>query len=276
MKFLDALRSVLAWPFKAASGQSRGGFNPMDHEMVGRVFGNISHAGKAVNETASMRLSAAWACRRILSESIGMLPLSMYRKDTSGNAESATDYWLHDLLVRSPNRDQTSVEFRESMVLNLTGDGNAYAFIERAGNRVTSLTPMPSVDVQPMRKRGSNTKLNLMDGEIFFRAKDRDKTEDYPRDKVWHIKLFGYDSLRGLSPLRAAAESMGAALAQDEFAARFFANGAMPSAVVTFPQWLTADQKEAAQDAANKMAGLGRSHDVAVFQGGMKPEPWNT
>lgn len=258
-----------------AAAQSSVSFDPMNHEMVRRVFGDVSSSGKSVTERAVLGVSAAWACRRILSESIGMLPWSMFRKETNGNAEAADDYWLHDVLVRSPNRDQTTVEFRESLAMGLTGDGNSYSMIDRTGKRVSALTPMS--DVEPMRKQGSNTQEpGIVEGEVFFRFNDRGRTVDLPRDKVWQVKGFGRDLLKGLSPIGAAREAVGGALAMEEFANRFFAQGAMPSAIVTIPQWLNPDQKIQAQEAANMMAGLGRAHQIALFQGGMKPEPWNT
>ena len=250
-------------------------FDPMNHDMVRRAFGTMSSAGKSVNDDTALSISAAWCCRKILSESIGMLPWGMFRKEPDGNATRVADHWLEDVLVWSPNRDQTSVEFRESLTLGLTGDGNAYSFIESAANRVTSLVPM--MGVTPDRKRGSNTQLKIADGDIFYRYNDRGRPVDLPREKVWHVKGFGHDSLRGLSPIMAARQAMGGALAQEEFANLFFAQGGMPAGVVTYPGWLNADQKVQAKEALDQMVGgLGNSHKMALFQGGMKPEPWST
>ena len=251
-------------------------FDPMNHDMVKRAFGDSTTSGKTVNEHTVMGISAAWCCRRILSESIGMLPWSMYRKESNGNAEKADDHWLHDVLVQSPNRDQTSVEFRESKTMGLTGPGSGYSLIDRFGKRITSLTPI--FGVEPMRKYGSNTtEKSIAEGEVFFRFTDRNKPIDLPREKVWRVKGFGADVLKDLSPIGAAREAMGGALAMEEFANRFFSQGGMPAGTVTFPGWLKPDQKKEAQEALNDMVGgLGNSHRVALFQGGMKPEPWNT
>ena len=252
----------------AAAQQTSASVPPTSKEL-GRWLSSPSASGKAVNESSVRGIAAAWACQRILAESIGMIPWAMFRKDSLGNADKADDHWLQDVLVGSPNRDQTTVEFRESLVLGLCNNGNAYSVVERNGRRVTSLTPLASSRVDPMRKRGSNTKLNLRDGEKFFRVNDRGMPEDFPSDKIWHVHGFGSDTLKGLSPI--------GALAMEEFANRFFSQGGMPSGTVTFPGWLTPAQKIEAQEALNKMVGgLGNAHQVALFQGGMKPEPWNT
>ncbi len=259
----------------AAATQTSASVPPTSKELS-RWLGSVTSSGKTVNEDAASRISAAWCCRRIIAESIGMLPWSMFEKDSSGNAEKADGHWLQDVLVHSPNRDQTSVEFRESEAMGLTGDGNAYSLIERFGKRVTSLTPI--FDVEPMRKQGSNTVApGIAEGDVFFRFRDRGKPVDLPREKVWQVKGFGRDLLKGLSPIGAAREAMGGSLAMEEFANRFFSQGGMPAGTVSFPGWLTPEQKKEAQEALNAMVGgLGNAHQVALFQGGMKPEPWNT
>lgn len=258
----------------SATAQGSASFTPMSSEFIKWLSGQTS-SGKAVNEQTMMTVSAAWCCRRILVESIGMLPWSMYRKESNGNAEKADEHPLQDVLVYSPNRDQTSVEYRESTVMGLTGPGNAYSVIERAGKRITSLTPI--FGVEPYRKQGSNTKLGIMDGEAFFRFADRGQQLDLPREKVWQVKGFGHDLLKGLSPLGAAREALGGALAQEEFANTFFANGGLPAGTVSYPGWLTKEQREVARDALQKMiGGLGKAHQFALFEGGVKPEPWNT
>ena len=261
-------------PPMAAAQQTSAAMTPMSTELI-RFLSGVSSSGKAVNEESASKISAAWCCRRIIAESIGMLPWSMFVKDSRGNADKADDHWLQEVLVHSPNRDQTSVEFRESEAMGLTGDGNAYSVIERFGKRVTSLTPI--FGVEPHRKNGSNTTIPIAEGEVFFRFSDRGKPIDLPREKVWQVKGFGRDLLRGLSPIGAAREAMGGALAMEEFANRFFAQGGMPAGTVSYPGWLTPAQKVEAQEALQKMVGgLGNAHQIALFQGGMKPEPWNT
>ncbi len=260
--------------FRAAASQGSTSFTPMSTEFM-RWLAGQSASGKSVNENTSMGVSAAWCCRRILSESAGMLPWGIFRKESNGNAEKADDYWLNDVLVMSPNRDQTTVEFRESEMMGLTGEGNAYSVIERIGRRISALTPI--FGVKPLRKQGGNSKLNVADGEVFFRFHDRGVPVDLPREKVWQVKGFGRDLLEGLSPIGAAREAMGGSLAMEEFANRFFSQGGMPAGTVSYPGWLTKDQREAVRENLQRMVGgLGKAHQFALFEGGIKPEPWNT
>jgi HK97 family phage portal protein len=260
--------------FRAQQYAVASGYTPMSSEFIRWISGTTA-SGKPATEDSMMGVAAWWCCMRILAESIGMLPWSMYRKVDARNAEQADDHWLQDVLTGSPNRDQDDVEFRETKALHLVGSGNAYSMIDRAGRRVTALTPIQSRDVEPMVKSGTNSKLQVRDGEIFFRVKDRGLAEDYPREKIWQVKLFGRDRLKGLSPLGAAREAIGGALAMEEFGNRFFSQGAMPAGTVSYPGWLTKEQREIARENVQKLVGgLGRAHQVALFEGGVKPEPW--
>lgn len=260
-----------------AGGAATQNFDAMNHEMVQRVFGGMaSKSGRMVNESSVMSISAAWGCMRVLSETIGAMPWAVFEEDGQGNA-TKVDHELTEVLVHSPNFEMTGVEMKEAVALNLCQAGNAYCLQERVGERVVSLTPVESRLMTPMQKRGSNTKLKLPEGRVFFRYTDRGKPDDLPREKVWHVKGFGSNGIEGLSPLTAAREAMGFALATEEFGNRFFAQGAMPAGIVTFPGWLKPEQRADAEAALAKMVGgLGNAHQIALFQGGMKPEPWGS
>ena len=259
-------RALLYLGAKAA-GVPTVAFDTMNHGMIARVFGSPTHSGKSVTSDSAMSFSAAWACMRILAETIGALPWAMYRRTPGGNAERADDHELADVLVRSPNADMTSVEFREAMTLNLCQAGNAYAWVDRtAAGAVTSLDPLESKNVAVKREEG---------GAVAYRVLDRGKWEPVPRERIWHVKGFGPSGIVGLSPIGAAREAMGAALAAEEFSSRFFSQGGMPSGTVTIPNWLPADQSEKARKNLQDMTtGLGNAHRFMLFEGGMKPEPW--
>lgn len=235
---------------------------------LGKIFGTPTVSGMTVNEDSAMRISTAWSCIRILSETMGAMPWGMYESDGRGNSKPAPDHPLSELLSNSPNADMTSVEYREAKVTNLCQAGNTYSLIDRTGKRVTSLTPIRSCNVTPLLPDASNP-------EIRFKILDRGKYETYPRSEIWHVKGFGGDGYTGLSPLGAAREAMGTALAVESFGARFFSQGGKPSGIVTVPNFFKKEQREIARENLQQMmGGLGAAHQFALFEGGMKPEPW--
>jgi HK97 family phage portal protein len=231
----------------------------------GRWFGEVSNSGKSVNEQTMMSISAAWGCVRILTETIAALPWGVYQMDKTGNSVYADMHPLNDVLVSSPNIDMTSMEFREAQMLGITQRGNGYSMIERSGPTVTSLTPIKAANCVPAM---------TTDGELQYKVLDRGQWEVYPREKIWHVKGFG-DGMLGLSPLAAAREAFGTALATEEFGSKFFSNGGAPSGIVTVPNFFKEDQRKIARENLQQvMGGLGNAHKFALFEGGMKPEPW--
>lgn len=275
MRWYHALLGLVGLAPRAAASQGTAALTPMSPELI-KWFGQPTSSGKSVTDESSMRVAAVWACRRIISECISMMPWSMYRRTSDRNSEQADDHWLQDVLVYTPNADMTDAEFRETMTMDLTGEGNTYSLKEQLGKRVTSLYPMPACHVKLMRRANGvvTREPSIAEGEVFFRFNDRGRTVDYPRDKVWHVKGFG-NGLVGLSPIAAVREGIGGALAMEEFSNRFFSQGGMPAGTLSYPGWLTPEQREVAREALTRLlGGLGKAHQFALFEGGVKPEPW--
>jgi len=228
---------------------------------LGRFFGMPSATGKTVTDEAAIGISTVWACVRLLAETVGAMPLAVFERQKDGNSKKI-DHPLSDVLIGSPNSDMTSQEFREAKTANLAMRGNAYSLKEVAGNGdVSSLYPIPAADVEPKRER---------DGSIVFRVNDRGRWETLPQEKIWHWKGFGFNGVTGLSPLAYARESMGLALASEEFGARLFANGASVSAILSIPGWLKPDQREIAKKNLDELASGMRTHKPTLLEGGME------
>jgi HK97 family phage portal protein len=259
-------KALISMALKGSMRDSTQSLSTTDVSGWNRLF-NMSYTGKAVNDETAMQVSTVWACVKILAESVGMLPLGIYEKQKNGNSEKV-DHPLAEVLVHSPNADMTSQEYREAGQVNLGLQGNAYSFVERNGaGQVSSLYPIESKNVVPERDRDT--------GRIQFKVNDRGQWNTYPREKIWHVKGFGNTGLIGYSPIGAARQAMGISLATEEFQARFFANGARPSAVVTVPAWLDDKQRPKARENLQQLlGGLQNAHKVALLEGGMTLGEW--
>lgn len=231
-----------------------------------RFFGQTTASGKSVNDDSALSISTVWSCVRILSETIGSLPWGIYRKDAKGNARKI-DHPLADVLVTSPNAEQTSQEFRETSMVALTLRGNGYSLIERTARAVSALHPIAPGNCHPVRDS---------DGALLYRMNDRGRWQDVPPEKIFHLKGFGTNGIEGLSPISYARESMGITLAQMEAAAKMFAQGMRPSATLKFPTWLTKEQREAARENIAKIyEGSQNTGKVFLVEGGMELTPWS-
>jgi len=93
----------------------------------------------------------------------------------------------------------------------------------------------------------------------------------YAPEEILHIPGLGFDGLEGKSVIRMAREAIGLGLAVEEFGSRFFSNGAHPSGIVEYPEGLKDDaRKRLKEDLKNKFGGLGKSHNLMVFEHGMQ------
>ena len=95
------------------------------------------------------RLSEAtyFACMKVLSESIGKLPLQLLKHDPDGGIEKAYTHPLYRVLSSRPNPYMTATHFWSTVEYNRNHYGNAYVWIHGAGSK-TSLWILPSDHVQ--------------------------------------------------------------------------------------------------------------------------------
>jgi HK97 family phage portal protein len=99
---------------------------------------------------------------------------------------------------------------------------------------------------------------------------DNGQTTTLPASSVFHVKGLGFDGLVGYSVIRMARESMGLALAAEEFGARFFANGVRPSGVLESPDELGDNAYERLQKAIDAHRGLENQHKMLILEQGTK------
>ncbi|MCL2105795.1 MAG: phage portal protein [Oscillospiraceae bacterium] len=243
-------------------------FRSRDHPR-NQLGGDVSFpwggtiSGKVVNEQTAMTVTAVYACVRILAEAIAGLPLHVYHYKPDGGKERDISHPLFRLLHDAPNPEMTSFVFRETLMAHLLLHGNAYAQIIRDGHgRVLALYPL-----LPGRMRVSRDKRT---GQIVYSyTKDEGPAVPLSKDDVLHIPGLGFDGLIGYSPIAMAKNSIGMALATEEYGAAFFANGANPGGVLEHPGVIKDVQR--VKDSWNAgYRGSGNAHKIALLEDGMK------
>ncbi|MCI2192539.1 MAG: phage portal protein [Ancrocorticia sp.] len=200
-----------------------------------RFFFGGTTSGKTVTERSAMQMTAVYSCVRILSEAIAGLPLHLYRYTENGSKEKAIGHPLYELLHDEPNPEMTSFVFRETLMTHLLLWGNAYAQIIRNGKgEVIALYPL-----MPNRMTVDRDE----DGQLYYEYQtSQDEAHTMtgslvrlsPYD-VLHIPGLGFDGLVGYSPIAMAKNSIGMAIACEEYGAKFFANGATPGGILEHP-----------------------------------------
>jgi HK97 family phage portal protein len=189
---------------------------------------------------------------------------ALVRRDEDGEGKHyASEHPAYRLLLSEPNREQSSFIFRQRMQAVALLYGNAYAYISRRGNgEPLELIQLPRGSVYPVRANGR--KWYVYDGP----DKKSDKLD--PED-VLHIQGPGLDALAGLSLTNKSKNSMGRALAEEEYTGRFYSNGAEPRVIIEHPKSLSPEASQRLRDSWNTMhQGLENSHRTAVLEEGAK------
>lgn len=199
-------------------------------------WGGPTKSGQAVNWQTALRATAVLASARVLANGIAQVPWKVMRQRAGGGADPATDHALYPLLSRRPSRNQTSFEFRQTLVLHLVLTGNAYVFISRGlGGRILELIPLEPGRVAVTEDRGELTyTVNGADGRV-ARLTDRE---------IWHTRALSWNGWMGQEPIRMAAEAIGLSLALEESHARQHANGVQPGGTYAIDGELTIEQHD--------------------------------
>ncbi|QFY77365.1 phage portal protein [Alcaligenes faecalis] len=211
--------------------------------------GAKNYAGKTVTVNSALQLSAAWACVRLISETLSTLPLNLY--DDSGQAKTmARDHPLYRLLHTQPNADMTAAVFWQAYVASLLLWGNAYVEIHRSGGAITSLEFLLPQFVT--RKRTSSGAVEWSYADPFAKV-----TRKIAEAQMWHTPAFTTDGVTGLSPIALGANVIGSAMAADEASAHTFKNGMKAAGLVTMDAVLKPEQREDVRQHVRKVSADG-------------------
>lgn len=243
--------------------------NSLNSSRYSFFFGSTT-SGKPVNENTAMQMTAVYSCVRILSEAIAGLPLHLYKYNGSGGKEKDLAHPLYRLLHDEPNPEMTSFVFRETLMGHLLLWGNAYAqVIRNARGEVIALYPlMPNKMTVDRDAKGQLYYLYQRSEEDSPSLGRNSQVLLTPSD-ILHIPGLGFDGLVGYSPIAMAKNSIGMAIACEEYGAKFFANGAAPGGVLEHPG-VVKDPQRVRESWNSAYQGSANAHRVAVLEEGMK------
>lgn len=225
------------------------------------IGGPRSASGVAVTETNSLGLPAVWRAVNLIAGAAASLPLHAYRVDGSARVRVASGQ-AADLLAQ-PHPDMTPFELWETAFTHQLLWGNAYLRKLRDPlGRVRQLWPVHPGRVRAGRESEAGRKLYVLDGDV-----DSPLTDE----QILHLPGFGYDGVCGVSPVRAARQGLGLAMAAEEYGAKLFGNGSLATGILQTDQRLTSEQADAISARWRaKRSGLKSAHETLILDSGAK------
>jgi HK97 family phage portal protein len=228
-------------------------------------LGRQSDAGVTVTADTALTHGAVWGCVRLISETLGALPMGVYERRGRDRIYLANND-INWLLGVQPNPEMSAMTFRELLTANALLRGNGYAEIQRTQDgRPYWLWPIATERVTPARD--ANT------GELLYRVRNslgEPDTVILAADML-HIHGMGHDGLVGYSVVEMAARSIGLGIALDQYGSSFFKNGAHVGGVLEHPGQLTAAAREALKTSISEsFSGALKAGKTLVLEEGMK------
>ena len=221
--------------------------------------------GREVSEATAMRQTVFYTCVRVIAESIASLPLKVYRAapDDKSIATPARDRTEYALLTHAPNEHMSAFTWLEMIGTHLSTGGNHYSIIERdSGGAVIRITPVSNPQATAIREDRN--------GEWVYGFAIDHQWVWYNQWEVIHIPALSTDGVKGLSPLRAAAQAVGLALNAEDYGSKFFSEGANPSGFISLPgNNINENALTALRNSWNATyAGMANAHKTAILMSG--------
>jgi len=221
--------------------------------------GHRTSSGVSVNENNALMISTVYQCVMYISDSIGQLPLSLFKHLPNGK-EKALDHPLYRIFHTVPNPFMPASIFKKTLQGHLLLWGNAYAEVERNGaGQVVALWPL----------RPDQMRLQIFNSKLFYYYTTPDGAEIQLTD-VLHLRGLSSDGLVGYSPIALQREKLGLAKASEEYRGRSFSNDMRPGGVLKHPAKLGDVAYERLRKSWEEThGGLSNARRVAILEEGL-------
>lgn len=228
--------------------------------------GYRNSSGVTVTEETALRYSAVWSAVTQISQTVGSLPIGLYKKQGNTRTEF-TNHAIHRVL-NYPNPETSSMVFRETLMAHLLLYGNCYAEIQwGGGGEPTAIWQLHPGRVTPFRAEIGGGRL----GAVQYRV---DGQRIVNAENIIHVPGLSGDGILGYSVIAQAAQNMGLSLAAEQFGASFFGNGSTFGGILTHPGKLGKDAKQGIRESIETShQGSSRAHKFIVLGEGMTYTP---
>ncbi len=214
----------------------------------------------AITQEGSLALTAVWACVRILSETVGILPIHLYKRTDRGR-ERQYGHAAHRIL-QTPTSFSNRYDLMHFLMISCTLWGNGYARIYRDKlYRPLRLKYYHPARVEPV----------LTDKEeLFYRL---DSGEMLPAYDMIHLRGLSTDGVKGKSPIAVHRDNLALSVSAQNYGERFFNQGGNMSGVFKYPSTLKPEAYERLKkDLLAQSVGLHNAHLPLLLEGGMTYE----
>ena len=230
-----------------------------DSGAIDSIVAGLS-SGQTITEQTALTLSTVWACTSLVSETIGTLPLHIYKKTANGR-ERADDYQLSYILRNKPNTKSTSSVLWQSTVASMLLRGNGILKKLTVGNKLVGLQFMPYDKLQ--------IRLDFEGNAEYYEIQSRGISVKIPNKDIVRIPNFTIDGNWGLSTITYGAKMFANSLNGMDSANNMFEKGLLQTVAFKTDKRIRGDQREDFRKSFEQYSGAMNSGKAILLEDGM-------
>ena len=207
-----------------------------------------------LHDTKEKALSEAtyFACLKVLSESVGKLPLKLLQHNEDGGVVTARGHPLYFALHDRPNPYMTSTTFWSTMEQNRNHHGDAYAWIKGAGTK-TSLWILPSDEVEIWY---DDNKILSDIPDIYYIYSHGGKLYKFSSEQIIHLKTSSsFDGIKGIPVREQLKSTISGNIKSQKMLNQMYKSGFTAKAVVQYTADLSGENLRKFKEKIEDFAG---------------------
>ena len=206
-------------------------FNKSDRETV-ELNNLYKFLGINPDEDERVLSEATYfSCMKVLSESVGKLPLKLLKYNDKHGVETARKHYLYNVLHDRPNPYMTASSFWSTVEFNRNHYGNAYVWIQGAGKDLR-LWILPSNQVQVWY---DDAKVLADQPDIYYLYSTGGKNYRFSSEEILHFKSSNtLDGLIGVSVQDQLKMTIGGAVKSQKMLNHMYESGFTAKAVLQY------------------------------------------
>lgn len=260
MKFFDRLKAMV-YGFRVKSYAAR----TVEMNRLLEFLGLDPALGGSVDSEA-----VYFACLKVLSESMGKLPLKIQQADAKQGIRVAREHPYYRMLNERPNRYMSATVFWSYMELCRNHHGNAYAWIDSRVPGRTQLWPLDPAKVAPVY----DDAMKLADApDLYYRVATPRGIMVLGSEEILHFKSHNTrDGLVGIPVREQLASTIEGSAKAQEMVNKLYENGMTAKLVLQYTGSLNDDNVQMLKDGIQAYA----SDDLKKGLQNIIPVPFGT
>lgn len=210
-------------------GMPRAGGISTSAELAAYLYGRRSKAGVMVSDETAWKISVINTCTRILAEGVASLPLNVFKERPDGGKERDRGSRLDRMLHLKPNRWQTSMEWREMMMVHAVRRGNAFSLRLKIDGEDREFIPY----------HPDKMKWGLFAGKMWYEYTNPEGRQiPYSQEQIFHLRGLSSDGVSGRDMIEDLRDSLGISQSHEDWESASYARGGTKRPILNHPNVL--------------------------------------